>query len=148
MSLNSPKTKLLSLLAFQSSHREDREKSFFYRDIFRKAVKRVIVMFRIYKAIRDYATEKNLFLFYENAESKLYRKFLNNWSNYWQKRQDCKIKLDEKLRKHNKVYFAKTKKYVVCTEEDDGDDLLTAVKRMRDRRKSESLGKWGNLSHD
>ena len=145
MVANSTKMKLLSFLACQSSEREDKENSYFYRDIFRKAVKRVIVMFRIYKAIRDYATEKNMFLFYENAESKLYRKFLNNWSNYWQKKQDCKLRLDEKLRRHNKVYFAKTKKYVACTEEDDGDDLLTAVKRMRDKRKSESLGKWVNL---
>ena len=89
-------------------------------------------------------------MFYENDESRLYRKFLNNWSKYWhKKREKMTVKIDEKLRNHNKVFFAKTGKYVVSNadteDEDDDDDLLAAVRRLKERRKSQSLGKWEKL---
>ena len=141
--MNSARVKLSSTMAFRSIAKED--SSSYYIDIFRKAAKRVVVMVRIYKAMQLKAAEKNIFMFYENDESKLYRKFLNSWSGHWRGKQDKKGKLVAKV-EQPKVYFAKAKKFVGGHYEEDGEGLLTAVKRMEERRKSQSMASWAAMS--
>ena len=70
--------------------------------------------------IKQYGEEAKTFLFYENEESRLYRKFLNSWNTYWQKKQ-------EKIGRHQNL-FGKANKYLVDIV-DDG--LMTAVRKMK-----------------
>ena len=141
-SITLAKRKISTVVAFTRMEDEKRIEKGYYRELFRKAAHRVVVMFRIYMAIRNYATDKHIFLFFENNESKLYRKFLNTWNNYWKDQRRC-LATNDNSSKLRKVYFAKTKKYVACQENDtENDDLMTAVKRFRERRKNESIGKW------
>ena len=132
-------------LSFVQASEENEEQYFYYREIFRKSAKRVVVMFRIYNAMKQCAVEVNIFQFYENEESRLYRRFLNNWKGYWHKKQGrIEKKIEEKIQ--NKVFFAKTKKYVVCNAEcEEDDDMLNAVNRLKQKRKAISLGKWEKL---
>ena len=70
--------------------------------------------------IKQYGRKAKTSMFYENEESRLYRKFLNNWSTYGQKKQ-------EKIGRYQNL-FGKANKYLVDIV-DDG--LMTAVRKMK-----------------
>ena len=66
--------------------------------------------------------EKNFFVFYENEESKLYRKFLTSWNTYWKGENDSPTSTDleeENIVEGRRVYFAKTHTYKFVPFKDD-----------------------------
>ena len=121
--VNSSIVKLSSVQAFKNIDKENEiADQNHYRAIFRQAAKKVVVVVRIYNLVKQCSTEINEFMFYENDESRLYRKFLNNWSTYWHKKQE---KIEEKLRKHKEMYFAKPNKHAAGNV-GDANYLMTA----------------------
>ena len=44
--------------------------------------------YRINNVIKDYGRVKKTHIFEENDESRLYRKFLNTWSEYYTKKKE------------------------------------------------------------
>ena len=57
--------------------------SVFYRDLFVRAVEKVVVIVRIGKIIQEYGDKKKIYQFANTEESILYRKFLTTWDGYW-----------------------------------------------------------------
>ena len=57
--------------------------SVFYRDLFVRAVEKVMVIVRINKIIQEYGDKNRIHQFVETEESILFRKFLNTWNGYW-----------------------------------------------------------------
>ena len=57
--------------------------SVFYRDLFVRAVEKVMVIVRIGKIIQEYGDKKKIYQFKKTEESILYRKFLETWDDYW-----------------------------------------------------------------
>lgn len=57
--------------------------SVFYRDLFVRAVEKVMVIVRIGKIIQEYGDKKKIYQFANTEESILYRKFLTTWDGYW-----------------------------------------------------------------
>ena len=151
--LNAAKMKLTATLTFETVTENDSRH--FFRDLFRRAGQRVVVMFRIYKAMKQVVTENNYFIFNENEESKLYRKFLTRWSTYWEEKQRSdrwRNKLNnfntfttvEKRLEGHKLYMGKTQsyKFVSCNEKQEGNNLVTSLSKMEEIRKSNPLISW------
>ena len=115
----------------------------YYRLFFLLAVRRVSVVYRIYKAMKQSVRDKNIFTFLENEESRLYRNFLTKWEESWKENPKEKDACEEKTVRQkkitNKLISAKSKTYMeVCPYE--YGDLKSVVNDIKDK----TLGKMEN----
>ena len=82
------KKKIQTIEVFIDLAKKQREFDFdmvsvFYRDLFVRAVEKVMVIVRIGKIIQEYGDKKKIYQFKKTEESILYRKFLETWDDYW-----------------------------------------------------------------
>ena len=115
----------------------------YYRLFFLLAVRRVSVIYRIYKAMKQSVRDKNIFTFLENEESRLYRNFLTKWEESWKEKPKEKDACEEKTVRQkkitNKLISVKSKTYMeVCPYE--YGDLKSVVNDIKDK----TLGKMEN----
>ena len=61
---------------------------YLYKHLFRIGIHRVLIIFMIYRALKQCVRDANSFIFVETEENRLYRKFLNMWKRLWQDEMD------------------------------------------------------------
>ena len=110
----------------------------------------IFIEFRIYKAIRDYGKLKRIFLFEEDDESRLYRKFQDTWKDYYAKKKEAALtksrrRLKEELETPiiNKVFMHKAQTYFEVGED---FSMEKQMEKIIDRKKFQR--KLKNSKHD